>query len=380
MNSRERVKAALNFKEPDRIPVDWGMMNIVGITEGAYKNLIDYLGIKDDDFAVSDPVQRLALPSEEVLERFSADTRVIFPNPPSGYTYQPDEKGNFYNENGVFFKRVGLYCDFTDAPLKDASTIDDLKKFKMSDPTDDARFEGLRAKAKDMYENTPYALVPGYAPLLHYTCWTLRGYQEYMTDLAWDRDFAYYLMDMVMEWDIAYMDAFLNEIGDYIDIMWIADDLGVQNGPFMNPDDIRKYTFPRFKKIIEAMKKKSAAKVCMHSCGSVDWALDDLMDIGVDIIQPVQANAGGNEDSKRLKKMVDKRMTIHGGLDNQGKFHLSKQDVEEDVKQKIRDFAPGGGYLFSCGHNIQANCPPENIVTIFDTFQKYCGYPIDIDG
>ncbi len=379
MNARERVRAALNFKEPDRIPVDWGLMNIVGITETAYQNLIDYLGIEDPDFEISDPVQRLAVPCEEVLQKFNVDTRIIMPNAPSGYEYKPDKEGNFYNENGVYFKRAGFYCDFVKSPLEGASSINDLKKFKMADPEDAARFTGLRAKAKSMYEGTPYALIAGQAALLHYMCWTLRGYQNYMVDLAWDKEFAYYLMDMVMEWNIAFMGKFLGEIGDYIDIMWVADDLGVQAGPFMNPDEIRKYTLPRFAKMIEAMKKKSNAKVCMHSCGSVDWALGDLMDIGVDVIQPLQPNALGNENSAAIKKMTYGRMSIHGGLDNQGKFHLDRETVIEDVKQKIRDFASGGGYLFSCGHNIQANCMPENIVAIFDTHEKYATYPIAMD-
>lgn len=379
MNSRERVRATLNFKEPDRIPVDWGLMNIVGITEVAYKNLIDHLGIVHTDIKSIDPVQGLVEPCEELLQRFHVDTRVLFPNPPSTYSYQPDEQGNFYNENGAYFKKVGYYCDFVDGPLYTAESIDDLKKFKLIDPTDPARFAGMRERAKDMYENTDYALVPGHAALLHYTAWTLRGYQNYMLDLALDKAFAYYLLDMIMEWDIAYMGAMLGEIGEYMDIVWIADDLGVQNGAFMNPDEIRNETLPRFKKVIDAIKKKTNAKICMHSCGSTDWVLPDLMEIGVDIVQPLQPNAIGNEDSKRLKQMVKGRMTIHGGLDNQGKFHLSEQEVREDVKQKIRDFAPGGGYLFSCGHNIQANCPPENIVAIFDTYDKYANYPISID-
>ena len=103
MNSRERIRTTLNYKEPDRIPIDWGIMNIVGITEFAYKNLIEYLGIKHEKYEISDPVQRLAVPCEEVLERFGVDTRVIFPNPPTGYRYKPNENGDFYNEHGVFF-------------------------------------------------------------------------------------------------------------------------------------------------------------------------------------------------------------------------------------------------------------------------------------
>ena len=211
MNSRERIRTTLNYKEPDRIPIDWGIMNIVGITEFAYKNLIEYLGIKHEKYEISDPVQRLAVPCEEVLERFGVDTRVIFPNPPTGYRYKPNENGDFYNEHGVFFKRVGLYADFTGKSLlEDAQSIDDLKAFKLCDPEDATRFAGLRDKAKALYENTSYALTTGQAALLHYMCWTLRGYENYMADLAWDKKFAYFLMDMVKDLNIAFMDKYLN--------------------------------------------------------------------------------------------------------------------------------------------------------------------------
>lgn len=115
------------------------------------------------------------------------------------------------------------------------------------------------------------------------------------------------------------------------------------------------------------MKERSKAKVAYHSCGSVLWCMDDFVDMGVDILHPLQANAHDMQDSKFLKKQYDKKLVFHGGLDNQGTFHLDSNSLQADIKKKIEAFTPGGGYLFSSGHNIQANCPPENICAIFET-------------
>ncbi len=377
INSRERVRKSLNFEEPDRIPVDWGVSLITGIHELTYKNLLEYLG-KREEIEICDYIQRLAKPSEDILEMFGVDTRGISVNYPSNWKYEPDENGNWYDEFGTYWVRNKYYCDFSKYPLENATTISDLKNYKMPDPTDPSRFIGLKEKAKNLYENTDKALVGITSFGIHYLSWCLRGYQNFMTDLAANSRFANYILDMVMEWNIAFMGCYLKEVGDYIEIIWGGDDFGTQNGPFMNPADFRRDTVPRFKKLIASVKDNTKAKVCFHTCGSTRWCFDDLIEMGVDIVQPLQANAAGNEDSKEIKRITYKKLVIHGGLDNQRKFHLSKEIVIDDVKQKIRDFAPGGGYLFSCGHNIQPNCPPENVIAIFDTFKKYSKYPIKI--
>jgi uroporphyrinogen decarboxylase len=373
MTSRERVRLAINFKEADRIPIDWGCSVVSGIHEAAYRNLLDYLGW-EEDIIISDPVQRLALPSERMLQYLGVDTRYIFANPPSTWEYRVNEDGSWVDEFGTLYLRTEYYCDFRKYPLEDAETIEDLKVFKLPDPEDPARFKGLREKAKWLYENTDYAIVAGSYPSLYYTAWVLRGYQNFMLDTAADEKFANYILDMIMDWYTAYMGRYLEEIGDYIDIMWSGDDWGDQHGPLINPKEFRKNVVPRFKKIISFMKSKSSAKMSYHCCGSVTWCLDDLYDFGVDIIQPLQANAYDMSDSKRLKQMTYGKLVLHGGLDNQGVFHKSKKEVQESTAQKIRDFKPGGGYLFASGHNIQANCPPENILGLFETYRENCDY------
>ena len=373
MNSRERVRQAINFKEADRVPVDWGMCTVSGIHEVAYKNLLEAMG-REEEIIISDPVQRLALPSEYVLDYFGVDTRYIFANAPSTWQYKVNDDGSWTDENGVGYMRTKYYCDFRKYPLAEATSIEDLKAFKMADPEDAARFAGLRDRAKNLYENTDYALVGGNLSALYYVAWSLRGYENFMLDTAADETFANYLLDMILDYWKAFMAKYLKEIGEYIDIMWTGDDWGSQSGPLINPKEFRKNVTPRFKEIIRFMKDRSDAKMAYHSCGSVAWCLDDLHDCGVDIIQPLQANAFDMQDSKKLKKMTAGKLVLHGGLNNQGVFHLGKEDVAADVEQKIRDFAPGGGYLFASGHNIQANCPPENIFTLFETYKKFADY------
>lgn len=378
MTSRERVIKATNFEEPDKVPIDWGMILISGIHEVAYRNLLKYLNI-EEDIIILDRIQRLALPSERILQLFEVDTRAIHPYPISSWKYEEDEKGNWYDEFGIQYAQKEFYCDFLKYPLEDATSIEDLKKFKMPDPTDPSRFRGLREKAKYLYENTDKALTTGLHPSLYYTAWSLRGMEDFMVDTMTDPRFSNYLLDMITEWWIAYMDCYLKEIGDYIQIMWVGDDWGSQDGPLINPKIFKETVVPRFKKLISYMKTKSNAKVANHSCGSVLWAIDDFVEMGVNIIQPLQPNAVDMGDSERIKKLTYKKLVIHGGLDNQGKFNSTEEAVMEDVKNKMKAFAPGGGYLFASGHNIQADCPPENVLAIFNTAKKYRKYPINID-
>lgn len=376
MTSRERILAAINFKEPDKVPVDWGMVTVSGIHHVAYRNLLKYLG-KEEEIIISDPVQGLALPSDDILDMLGADSRTIWANPPSNWKYDPDPEGNWYDEHGVFFEKNEYYCDFRKYPLANAVTLDDLKAFKLNDPEDAARFAGLREKAKNLYENTDYAIVGGNTVAIYFIAWSLRGYENFMADTAFDEKFSNYLMDMIVDWWKAFMDKYLKEIGEYIQIMWSGDDWGSQTGPLIGPDDFRKNVVPRFRDIIRFMKDRCDAKVAYHSCGSVMWCMDDFIDMGVDIIQPLQANAK-DMDPRVIKEKYHGKLVLHGGLNNQGVFHLDKDSVIDDCKEKLSIYGPGGGYLYATGHNIQANCPPENIMAIFDTCKKYGSYPIQV--
>jgi uroporphyrinogen decarboxylase len=152
----------------------------------------------------------------------------------------------------------------------------------------------------------------------------------------------------------------------------------VQNGPLISLKMFREMVAPRFKKMIDFIRTKTKEKVIYHTCGATRWVIEDLIDIGVDIVQPLQANAAGNQDPSTLKDDFGGRIAFHGNTDNQGVFHRSRDEVVSDALYRIRYLAPGGGYIFSSGHNIQANMPPENILALFNTAQEYGTYPIDI--
>jgi len=373
MTSRERIRLAVNHKEPDRVPVDWGILNVAGIHETAYRNLLKYLR-RDEVIAIHDPIQILALPSDYILDMFGVDTRYIMANPPSNWKLTHNEKGDWVNEFGTTYSRVGDYCDFTDFPLGGYETIEDLKKYKMPDPTDPARFAGLREKAKEMYENTDYALCAYSVPTIHYMAWSMRGFERYLLDMAADIKIANYIADMIIDYHMGFMENYLKEVGDYLDIMWAGDDWGVQAGPIISPDMFRTHVKPRIAKLNRFLKDRCDAKLGYHCCGSIYWCLGDLIDTGVDIIQPVQANAADMTDSARLKREFGDKLVFHGTTDNQGTYHTTPEIVQESARHKIEAFAPGGGFIFSSGHNIQSNCPPENIIALFDTVKKWGAY------
>jgi uroporphyrinogen decarboxylase len=368
------MRKAINFMEPDRVPVDNGGV-VSGMHEVAYRNLLKYLDM-EDTITIYDAVQRLALVKDEVLDLLGVDTRYILTNAPSFWQFEEKDDGSWVDEFGTGYERSELYSDYLHPVLANA-TLNEVKAYTFPDPEDPARFEGLRDRARHLYETTDYALVGGNVPSLFYLCWVLRGMEQFMTDIVANRDMANYLMDKVVEWNITLLDGLLSEIGEFIEYQWIGDDWGIQHGPLISPRMFREMVAPRFKQIIAAIKSKTQAKVIYHTCGATYWVMEDLIDIGVDIVQPLQANAAGNEDPEKLKKDFGGRMVFHGNTNNQGVFHKSKAEVIADALYRIRYLAPGGGYIFSSGHNIQANMPPENILALFNTAKEYGRYPID---
>jgi uroporphyrinogen decarboxylase len=356
------------------VPIDNGGY-VSGMHEVAYKNLLKYLGL-EEEIVLSDAVQRLANVSDKVLELLGVDTRYLYVNGPSGWQYkEDDENGLWEDEWKVVRKRCGYYCDSLVHPLEKA-TLEDLKSYKFPNPNDSSRYKGLKQKARTLFKNSNYALVGGSIQALYCPAWDLRGYEQFMYDTAAEPEFANYLLNKILDWNMAFYDNYLNEIGEYIEFLWIGDDWGSQSGPLINPVEFRTNVVPRFKRLIDFIKSKTKAKIAYHSCGSVYWAMQDFVDMGVDILHPLQPNASEMGDSGKIKVNFGGKLSFHGGTNNQGLFHGEKEFIIEDAKQKIRYFAPGGGYIFSSGHNIQANCPPENIIALFQTAKKFGKYPI----
>ena len=377
MTSRERVRTAFNHQEPDRVPIDFGQDFHNGINEFAYRNLLDHLGITDaGPVEVYDLMQRLAIVDRRVLERFRVDTRYIFTNAPESFDLQVEEDGSFEDEWGVYRKRCGYYCDSVRSPLSGMSK-EEIIRHPFPDPSEKSRFAGLRDKAKDMYETTDYALMAGQAATLFYLSAELIGFQEFMQDLVFDLPKIEALLDKMVEFWIEFQGRYLDEVGDYVEGWWMGDDWGMQTGPIMSPDLFRKVFKPRYKLLLDLVRSKTDAKICLHTCGATYWILDDLADIGIDVVHPVQPTAAGNEDPERIKKNYGDKFVFYSNIANTTILpHGTPQEVAEEVTRKIGALAPGGGYVLSGGHNIQADVPPENVVALFDTAYEMGRYPI----
>lgn len=376
MNSRERVKATINHREGDRIPLDNNGF-VSGMHEIAYKNLINFINFKDE-IKIYDHVQRLAIVNDKIKNLLGVDTRYLYAKSGFNFAMKINGDGTFVDEFGAVFKNVGYYADNVKPPLKGMS-FDEIKNYKLPDPKDISRFDNLDNESKSLYENTDFSLWGGSCQTVFYLAWVLRGMEDFMADTSLDKKLSLYLIDMISEWVMQWYEGFMSKVGKYIDVFWFADDWGTQNGPLISPDYFRKEIVPRLKKIISFIKTKTDAKCCYHTCGSTYWCLDDLIDAGVDIVHPLQVTAAGN-DTKKIKLEYGKRLCFHGGTNNQGLFHKDIHLLSIDTLERIKDLAQGGGYVFSSGHNIQANMPPENILRIFEIAREFGKYPLDVDG
>jgi uroporphyrinogen decarboxylase len=253
----------------------------------------------------------------------------------------------------------------------------DVVNYKLPDPVDNKRFEGLHEKAKNLYEKTEYALIGANAASLNYLPAEIIGFQEYMEKLMLEPDIIEYLTDRVLEWFMRFFDRYLDEIGDYIEMIWMGDDWGTQLGPIVAPGVFEQIFIPRYKKFTDFVKSKSNIKIVLHSCGSVKWAMPFFIEAGIDVLHPLQGDAQEMDNPGELKEKFGKKLAFYSNIRNQSVIvNGTHDDVQNEVRTKITNLAPGGGYIFSAGHNIQADVPPQNIITLFDSAFKFGQYPI----
>ena len=377
MTPRERVLTSLNHEEPDRVPLDLGGLATT-IEAVPYNELKKYLGIRSETkLFLRDHVD----PPEEILERFGIDTRYVRMKPPRNFKVQIDSDNSYLDEWGTRWKKPesSLYWDPVDYPLKDA-TIEDLETHNWPDPHDPGRTEGLREEAKWLREKTDCAIIADTPSLgiFESASICLRGIERLMMDLILEKPFAKALLDKVADIQIEFFRHYLDAVGEYIDVIMVTDDLGAENGPLISPELYRELIKPAERKLWQFIKDNTKAYLFLHSCGSISKFIPDLIEIGVDILNPIQVSAK-DMDTKRLKEEFGDRLTFWGGVDTQRVLPFgSPEEVEREVKRRIADTAPGGGYVLTAVHNIQAGVPPENICMMYDAARKYGRYPIDL--
>lgn len=385
MTSEERIVKSLKHKEPDRVPFDLGSTGDTGISIKAYKNLLSYLGIHKEKIPILDMVQQLALVDEDFLQRFKVDTRGLFLNPPANWVprIEADEEYEYFVDYwGIKWRKPlkrGYYYDMVGHPLAGSISKKDIDDYPWPDLCDPVMIKGLRRNAKQLRskKNNPAVVLQGVeAGFFEISLW-MRGFTNFYMDLASNPSLACYLMDKAIEMSMENWEFVLKEVGEYTLVVRWDDDLGSQDNLLISPDMYRRYIKPRQKRLFAFIKKIAPKPTYLfyHTCGSIYEIIPDLIEVGVDILNPVQVSAARMNTAK-LKRKFGKDLTFWGGgIDTQNVLpYGTPKQVREEVKRRINDLAPGGGFVFNTVHNIQADVPPQNIMAMWETLQKYGRY------
>jgi uroporphyrinogen decarboxylase len=402
MNHRQRVLAALRHQEPDRVPLDLGGTVDSTMAAVAYRALREHLGLGPGKIQVADVYQHTALVEEDVRHALGADVRLVFDEPgewrqgslpdgspaefPARFRPQLQADGSqvVYDTAGnVVLKmpRDGHYFDPVHSPLADATSISDIEKHIAAiEGYDrpyhlDRSYEELAGKAQALREHTDYLLVGFFGGHIFQASQSLRGWGMFLMDLLVNREFAEALMDQLAEANIRRFERYAATVGQHVHVVQFEDDLGMQDRPLLRPDLYREVVKPYHEKLFRFAKSRCDAYLLLHTDGAVSPFIPDFIDMGVDILNPVQVSAAGM-DAKALKREFGRDITFWGGgCDSQHVLPFgTPQEVADEVKRRIDDLAPGGGFVFSPIHNVQAGVPPENVIAMFRAAREHGVY------
>lgn len=370
--SREIVLDAINHRPVERVPIYFGGTSSF-MTDVAYNNLKKYLGIEGD----VDPYRKGhtgTIYDERILEALGVDVRFLVFNLENYGVKEWISEDKIIDEWGCPLIKAGECWSRIDPPLEGAS-VEEIKNFPFPDPKGHTRNEHLLEQAKKLKEENKYAIVarsPHSASFQEYGCWML-GTVDFLTGILKGTPEVEAFLDKVMETQIAYYEEFLKIVGPYVDIVETSEDYGTQNSMFFSPQTYARMIKPRKKKIIETIHKYAPqAKIFHHSCGAVRKLIPELIDTGIDILNPIQPGLKGMEPEK-LKEDFGKDICFCGGLDMQKALTGSPEDIERDVQRCMDAMGLDGGYLIATSNHIQSDTKPENVVHLFECLHKCTG-------
>ncbi len=383
MTHRERLLTALRHEEPDRVPFDLSSTQVTGISNTAYANLREYLGLPSVEPDTVDVVQQVCIPHEDVMERLQIDTRGVFPFISSNWNLDIQDEGDswgFVDEwqcKHCMPKKNGHYYSLSESPFNDTTLAQDaVDSLKWPDPADPRRWAGLREKAVGFRDRGYPVVMRGLcAGILEMAC-RLRPMDKLMMDLAMGEAAGTHLLTKIAEIKGRFWEAALDDLGDVVDVVVEADDYGTQQSMLVSPAMYRQLLKPLQAELFTIIRKRlPEGFVFFHSCGNVRGLIPDFIEIGVDILNPVHITATGMEPVA-LKRDFGRDICFWGGgVDTQGVLpNGTPEQVREDVKRNVAALAPGGGYVFNTVHNIQADVPPENIMAMVDALREIGSY------
>ena len=413
MTSRQRVLAAINHQEPDRVPVDLGSTPSSGISAVAYHNLTSHLGLTDGHTRVYDVVQQLAQPEETILDRFGVDVidigRAFNTGDETWYDLtlptgqdvqfpswcrpveQSDGTWDYFDDDGDCIATMPLGANFFDQTcfpyvdgypddFSDLATI--MPKIHWAgmahspwDHAGEADFwSQLRDKALYLRQNTDKALLVVVGCNLFEWGTFLRRLDNFLMDLVLEQENVAALLEALMAIHLQTLEKVCNAVGDVVDICRFGDDLGMDSGPFMAPYTYRKLFKPHHTQLCAYVKQNSQMTTFLHSCGSIYKLMPDLIEAGFEIFNPVQTNVTDMEPARLKREFGDAVTFWGGGADTRHILnHGTTDQVREDVLRSMEALAPDGGFVFNTIHNIMPDVSPENVLAMYAAVDEFNG-------
>jgi len=363
MDARQRVALALDHREPDRVPIDYWATSTVNA------RLRDHFGLSTQ---------------EELLEHLDVDFRYI--DGPRYVGPEPDvhEDGSIEDHWGVPRVRVevgsgaeeSVYREVLDFPLRDARSIDEVRDYPKWPSLDWFDYDCVAGQVAEARRTGKVVVFMGdrmnrcaqLKPAMY-----LRGIDQILLDVALSPDIAEYIFRRIAAFYLEYARRTLEAAGGGIDVLMMGDDFGTQKGLFMSPQMWRRFLRPGFKAFID-LGREYGSKVAHHSCGSIKPIIPDLIECGLDVLNPVQPDVG-DMDRAELKRRFGDRLSFLGSISIQRTLPFgTPDDVRSEVRERMETLAPGGGFIFCTAHNIQADTPTENILALFEAYRTFGRY------
>lgn len=380
LTSRERVIRAINHQEPDRVPFN------LALTVDIHDRLRKHLDLPPE------PEKGMGVwtnvsPSVDLLDAMEIDIYSAGLNAPANWKPPQTDDGLLYDEWGIGREKVlredgSYYFEMVSHPLSHAS-LDDVEAFPWPDPFDPGRTAGLRDRIKRIRNETDKAILMKFSNSIWEQSWWLYGMQDWLLDMASNPEIPLAIMDKVTDVAVGMMEVGLNCVGDLVDIVRLSgEDLGTQLNPMISPKMFNEMVKPRFDRLWSLARHKLAsinpeAKLMLHSCGNVRPFVPTWIEMGLNILDPVQPRAAGMEP-EGLKRDFGDMLTFHGGIDLQYTLPFGTvAEVKAEVKRYIEALGPGGGYIVSPAHNVQSDVPPANLVAIRDAILEFGWYPVN---
>ncbi len=383
LTPKERVIAAINHQEPDRVPIVVGVSNATGVKMKTYQELKKLIGVDAPDQYIYDwPELGTAAVDEATLQRLHVDVRGVLDLEPEDIRQRNKIRApHTPYENSWGTRQIEVSeGEWTSGapPMKDASTIEEIENYPWPNLDDPTRVAHCRAQAKRLAEENQYAIMG--TPWLLFPferAFGLQGMDIFLLNMAMRPDFSKALLSKITVKCKEMMGNFLRETGEYLDIIKIGDDLGTQESLMISPRMYREMLKPFHADLIAFTKERTDAKVLFHTDGDVFDLIDDFIEIGVDILNPIQTSAGRMADLERLKTQFGSRIVFCGAVDTHRVLPEGTPDeVQGEVRRVINALGPGGGYMLASVHTIMNDVPAENVLAMVDAVERYGQYPL----